>query len=179
MSRDYLPEGNPDLEALLETSEKDHEDSNGASLHSFPPHQKSNASPGIGSNEPGQDLETILAQLSQYSAAQQQSRQSGNNADEFRQLQQLQDLQIQHRQTPPASITESGGIQRSLDPRLNRDQTLTPSAQGSKTPIIDPATILEWPLALRCVNKLSAQNPNMAAVVKGVCLKCTMAWSVH
>jgi hypothetical protein len=131
------------------------------------------------SMENAQDLESILAQLSQYSASQQQNRQIENTPEEFKQLQQLQELQIHQQVTPPVPLPQSTSIHRSSDPRLNRNQTLPPPAQAPKIPIIDPATILEWPQALRCVTKLSAQNPNMAVVIKGVGLSDVTMKSIY
>jgi hypothetical protein len=112
------------------------------------------------------DINTILAELAQYSSAQQRSDQAaqvpqGNH--------QLQPHQEQWNQQPQPFIQPSSN-RRSLDPRRNTQhrQTTTPPAQPSSTPLIDPASILEWPLALRCVNKLSAQNPNFGPAIKVV-----------
>jgi hypothetical protein len=123
---------------------------------------------------PANDLERILAELAQYSSAQQQTRRPEPAPEDFRHTVQLQYLQLQenHRQEihhVPAA--QNATHQRILDPRLNRS-TLTPPAQLFKTPLIDPATILEWTQALRCVNKIAAQNPNLAPAVKGVSQAC-------
>ena len=64
----------------------------------------------------------------------------------------------------------------SLDPASNNWSSLQhrqalpkPQQCRSATPIIDPSTIVEWKLGLRCVNKVAAQNSNFAASVQKVC----------
>ncbi|KAE9966377.1 hypothetical protein BLS_007041 [Venturia inaequalis] len=87
------------------------------------------------------DLGALLAELAKYSsapkpAAEQQPQQSASH--------------------------QAFSADRNLDPR----QHAVYSEQQTKSPLIDPSTILEWPLGLRCVNKLSAQNPNFGPTVK-------------
>lgn len=36
-------------------------------------------------------------------------------------------------------------------------------------PIVDPATITEWSVGLRCVTKVAFQNPNFANAIRNVC----------
>ncbi|KAF2431265.1 hypothetical protein EJ08DRAFT_660140 [Tothia fuscella] len=116
------------------------------------------------SHDTPSDLQSILAQLSQYAATPQQPPPNTASSEGARQIQiqQSQGLPLQQQQAPPSFIA------RSLDPRLDpqRHQTATPPNQTSKTPAIDPASILEWPQALRCVNKLSAQNPSTETAIK-------------
>jgi hypothetical protein len=38
----------------------------------------------------------------------------------------------------------------------------------SSTPLIDPATIIEWKQGLRCVSKIAASNPDFSASVRKV-----------
>lgn len=101
------------------------------------------------------DINTILAELAQYSSAQQESNQA-QIPSTYEQQQWMQ-----HQQS--ASL-QAISAERSLDPRqhsYHRDQL-------SRSPLIDPSTILEWPQALRCVNKLSTQNPNFGPTIKVV-----------
>ena len=69
---------------------------------------------------------------------------------------------------PPAPSTPQ--------PQIPAKSTTPPSYQPSPTPPvqaqIDPSTILEWPQALRCVNKISASNPQFGPKLKevGICL---------
>ncbi|KAF9697262.1 hypothetical protein EKO04_005000 [Ascochyta lentis] len=66
----------------------------------------------------------------------------------------------QHRshQLPPA------------DPRLagrSPQPPVLPKPQArSSTPLIDPATIVDWKSGIRCVSKIAAQNPDFAASVR-------------
>jgi hypothetical protein len=108
------------------------------------------------------DISTILAELAQYSSTQQQSNQPTH-------ISSIQEQQ-QWAQHPQQSSNQAPSTGRSLDPRQNPNHRgiATPPAQLSKSPLIDPSTILEWPQALRCVTKLSAQNPNFGPVVKVV-----------
>ncbi|KZM27148.1 uncharacterized protein EKO05_0004689 [Ascochyta rabiei] len=56
------------------------------------------------------------------------------------------------------------------DPRLagrSPQPPLLPKPQArSSTPLIDPATIIDWKAGLRCVSKIAAQNPEFAASVR-------------
>ncbi|KAJ4355220.1 hypothetical protein N0V95_003115 [Ascochyta clinopodiicola] len=56
------------------------------------------------------------------------------------------------------------------DPRLagrSPQPPLPPKPQArSSTPLIDPATIIDWKAGLRCVSKIAAQNPEFAASVR-------------
>jgi hypothetical protein len=38
----------------------------------------------------------------------------------------------------------------------------------SGSPMIDPAKITEWPMALRCVSKMATQNPNFKIMIRKV-----------
>lgn len=63
-------------------------------------------------------------------------------------------------------------VEQFHDPRLNaRHQSTLSSRQAppksrTSTPIIDPATITEWKHGLRCVNKISAQNPAFVPAIQ-------------
>lgn len=56
------------------------------------------------------------------------------------------------------------------DPRLAGRSPQLPSLPKpqarSSTPLIDPATIIDWKSGLRCVSKIAAQNPEFAASVR-------------
>jgi hypothetical protein len=59
------------------------------------------------------------------------------------------------------------------DPRLagrsTPSQLPLPKPQvRSSTPLIDPATIIDWKQGLRCVSKIAASNPDFAASVRKV-----------
>lgn len=91
------------------------------------------------------DINSILAELNKFSSALRKPA-----ADEQQWAQ-------------PASHP-AFSAERNLDPRQHsvyREQQIL-------SPLIDPSTILEWPLALRCVSKLSAQNPHFGPTVKVV-----------
>jgi hypothetical protein len=134
------------------------------------------------------DLQKLLVELSQYSSQpnqqneeQQQSNQVAQVRYDFSTLQQLEQLPVQRHQAvrwqQSAPIAQITNVHRIVDPRLNTQlqQATTPPAQLPRTPPIDPATILEWPQALRCINKISAHNPHLAATVKGVSFDCLYA----
>ncbi|TID25186.1 Serine/threonine-protein kinase [Venturia nashicola] len=87
------------------------------------------------------DLGALLAELAKYSSA-------PRSASE------------QQPQQP--SSHQAFSADRNLDPW----QHLVNREQQTRSPLVDPSTILEWPLALRCVNKLSAQNPHFGPAVK-------------
>lgn len=89
------------------------------------------------------DLGALLAELAKYSSAPKPA--------------------AEHQPQHPASH-QASGADRILDPR---QQSVYHESQ-TNSPLIDPSTILEWPLALRCVNKLSAQNPQFGPTVKVV-----------
>lgn len=64
------------------------------------------------------------------------------------------------------------------DPRLrpqpqHRSSIPLPTAAtvGPPTPLIDPASITEWRQGLRCVNKISAQNPSFKRVIQHVSVR--------
>jgi hypothetical protein len=100
------------------------------------------------------DIESILAELAQFSSNQ------GFSPPEQRQW--MQHHQPASHQAPPAV--------RSLDPRQKslHGETAEPPARLVPSTFIDPSSILEWPQALRCVNKLSSQNPNFGPAIKVV-----------
>ncbi len=60
--------------------------------------------------------------------------------------------------------------QPTADPRLAGRSVLIHSAPQpqvrSSTPLIDPATIIDWKQGLRCVSKIAAQNPQFAVSVR-------------
>jgi hypothetical protein len=130
------------------------------------------------------DLQQLLEELAQYSSTtnqtshglQQESTHAEQNAKELLGLQQLQSVQpLQYHQAPQtqnqrAPIVQSTNANRIVDPRLSvqQHQATTPPAQSSRPPPIDPAVILDWPQALRCINKVAAHNPHLAAAINGV-----------
>jgi hypothetical protein len=81
---------------------------------------------------------------------------------------------------------------QSADPRLLSRQATQPFPPAPRpqdrtsTPLIDPATIIEWKQGLRCVSKIASQNPEFAASVRKVLLRASMcrafckltAWTV-
>lgn len=56
------------------------------------------------------------------------------------------------------------------DPRLAgrppQPQPVPKPQVRSSTPLIDPATIIDWKQGLRCVSKIAAQNPQFSASVR-------------
>lgn len=60
--------------------------------------------------------------------------------------------------------------QPTSDPRLaGRSSQLQPIPKPqarSSTPLIDPATIIDWKQGLRCVSKIAAQNPHFSVSVR-------------
>jgi hypothetical protein len=143
-----------------------------------------NGSAGLANSPPtnaANDLQKLLAELAQYTSKsnqQDEQRQGLSQAthftEEFLPSHQLQQIQTEQRHearwVQSAPVAQSTTVHRMIDTRINTQlqQATALSAQSSRTPPIDPATILEWPQALRCINKISAQNPHLATVVKGV-----------
>jgi hypothetical protein len=126
------------------------------------------------------DLQNLLAELAKYSepCQEDQQQQRPNHVEQVPKdslkLQQLQQLPIPNTQQAhliyPTPNSQGTYFHNIINPLSNSQhhQNITPAAQLSRTPPINPATILEWPQALRCINKISAQNPSFAAFVKGV-----------
>ncbi|KAJ4993095.1 hypothetical protein SVAN01_01447 [Stagonosporopsis vannaccii] len=60
--------------------------------------------------------------------------------------------------------------QPTTDPRLigrsPQPQPVPKPQARSSTPLIDPATIIDWKQGLRCVSKIAAQNPQFAVSVR-------------
>jgi hypothetical protein len=60
--------------------------------------------------------------------------------------------------------------QPSSDPRLSgrslQPQSIPKPQTRSSTPLIDPATIIDWKQGLRCVSKIAAQNPQFSISVR-------------
>lgn len=60
--------------------------------------------------------------------------------------------------------------QPTTDPRLIgrplQSQPVPKPQARSSTPLIDPATIIDWKQGLRCVSKIAAQNPQFAVSVR-------------
>lgn len=79
-------------------------------------------------------------------------------------------------QPPPAQLSQIQAYpppqhqQHISDPRLAGRPTPpqhVPKPQArSSTPLIDPATIIDWKQGLRCVSKIAAQNPQFAVAVR-------------
>ncbi|KAF2086729.1 hypothetical protein K490DRAFT_43651 [Saccharata proteae CBS 121410] len=78
-------------------------------------------------------------------------------------LANLASLAIQQ-QPPPVAVMPT------QDPRpvpLHRRSTpQMPQMTATRTPVIDPATIIDWPQGLRCVSKIAARNPNFKTVLQ-------------
>jgi hypothetical protein len=70
---------------------------------------------------------------------------------------QLQDLYLPQQQ-PPSDPRLAG---RSIQP-----QTIPRPQARSSTPLIDPATIIDWKQGLRCVSKIATQNPQFSMSVR-------------
>lgn len=66
-----------------------------------------------------------------------------------------------HVQYPPPADPRLAG--RST-PQLR--QTAPKQQDRASTPLIDPATITEWKQGLRCVSKVSAQNPDFVSTIR-------------
>ena len=64
----------------------------------------------------------------------------------------------------------SGASATSETPAASHDPRLAPRAPPPppQRPTIDPATITVWPEALRCINKISAQNAEFSASIRSV-----------
>ncbi|KAJ4382113.1 hypothetical protein N0V86_002442 [Didymella sp. IMI 355093] len=60
--------------------------------------------------------------------------------------------------------------QSTADPRLagrpSQPQSIPKPQVRSSTPLIDPATIIDWKQGLRCVSKIAAQNPQFSISVR-------------
>lgn len=109
------------------------------------------------------DLDRILAELAGYTAS--------NNAP-------YEAAAV----APPVSFSHSypqhPRTQDSLPSALSnhRQQIVAPTPPPREattptqpsTPQIDPSTIFEWPQALRCVNKISATNPQFGPKIREV-----------
>jgi hypothetical protein len=147
--------------------------------------EDSNASTGARtSTNAAVDLQQLLVELSQYSSTPNQTsreqQQVSNHAEQipedFSRPQQLQGPQILQHQRAAQNLNQSAPVAQStnthhnIDPRLSvqHHQVTTPPTQSSRTPLIDPAVILDWPQALRCINKIAAHNPNLAAAINRV-----------
>jgi hypothetical protein len=74
---------------------------------------------------------------------------------------------------------------QSTDPRLLHRQATQPFPPAPRpqdrvsTPLIDPATIIEWKQGLRCVSKIASQNPEFAASVRKVLLRASIYVAYH
>lgn len=57
-----------------------------------------------------------------------------------------------------------------VDPRLAgrslQPQSMPKPQARSATPLIDPATIIDWKQGLRCVSKIAAQNPQFSMSIR-------------
>ncbi len=71
---------------------------------------------------------------------------------------------------PPTAAAPVGHHVRVEMPILVPSQVERPRAGDSRkaTPSADPATILDWPLGLRCVAKIAAQNPDFEPAIRKV-----------
>jgi hypothetical protein len=67
--------------------------------------------------------------------------------------------QLQHYATPPTDIHQA-------NPNQLRSQQATSTSEKPK--LIDPATIMEWSSALRCVMKTVAANDTILAEIRRV-----------
>lgn len=73
-----------------------------------------------------------------------------------------------------SSATEQNVLHQIADPRLagrpapSKLQAPPQPQSRSSTPLIDPATIIDWKQGLRCVSKIAAQNPDFAASIRKV-----------
>ena len=111
------------------------------------------------------ELDRILAELAGYTANQNASYQPPALAPPSH----SHDY-VDHQPQPTSSSQTLPTIQqhRSQAPvSIPSRQTATPPAQSNSSQI-DPSTIFEWPQALRCVNKISASNPQFGPKIKEV-----------
>lgn len=99
--------------------------------------------------QPLPDIDRILAELAGYS-----SNASSDSA------QPVQGFYFQPAQQSPWPETQTPA------PAVRRKEITPPAPTAS--PMIDPASIFDWPSALRCVNKITVSNPQFEVVVRGV-----------
>ncbi|GAB7361981.1 hypothetical protein MBLNU230_g2018t1 [Neophaeotheca triangularis] len=111
------------------------------------------------------DIASILATLSQYTPQ-----------NDSTLTPTLQESTV-HKASSPSidqpALSSQAPFEKPYDPRLsNRPQqgSSTPQQQRTSTasprPTIDPATIITWPEALRCVTKIAAQNQSFATSIR-------------
>ncbi len=100
------------------------------------------------------DLERILAELAGYSASKNTSQPAVTASFPIN--------QAAHHALSPVLLPTTHGVSQALQPQ---QYTVTPPPQP-RSPVINPATIFEWPKALRCVSKMSATNPQFGPAIK-------------
>ncbi|KAF2024760.1 hypothetical protein EK21DRAFT_104439 [Setomelanomma holmii] len=113
--------------------------------------------------QPNADLAKILATLAslqqpQNTASHDQQQTYGLNQS-YQGYGELPQVQPSQQSLP---------YHHSADPRLLHQHTPQPPKPQDRTstPLIDPATIIEWKQGLRCVSKIATQNPDFAASVR-------------
>jgi hypothetical protein len=106
--------------------------------------------------EAAPDIERILAELAGYSAS--------NNTSQPAATASFSINQTAHHALSLALLPTAHSVPPALQPQ---QYTVTPPPQP-QSPMINPATIFEWPQALRCVNKISATNPQFGPAIKTV-----------
>jgi hypothetical protein len=103
------------------------------------------------------DIERILAELAGYNAS--------NNASQPAAA--PPPFPTHHTPQHAISLPSYSLAHSSLPAPQHQRHTETPPSQP-RSPMIDPATIFEWPQALRCVNKIAATNPQFGSAIKTV-----------
>lgn len=121
------------------------------------------------------DLDRILAELAGFTGSNFASQQPTAVAP----LQLFPSHHVPAQESLPAAPAIA---ERPRDPRLAERQLpqriATPPTQPSTT-LIDPSTIFDWPSALRCVNKLSASNPQFGPKIREVTFSLVLIGGGH
>ena len=130
-----------------------------------------------GNSQGTPDLAEILRSLQAYQPPQQNGHPNSGYSGVYQQQNQAymsagvltpnsHGPQLYGQGTPSSHL--SGQHLQPGDPRLAAQRRMSPPTSRSHTPIVDPATITEWAQGLRCVTKVSAQNPNFGAKIRQV-----------
>lgn len=122
---------------------------------------------------PPADLAAILATLAALAPAQ----------DTTAQLWQQSSFNVPLTYTSPSDTPQSPEILPNINYDMSNETRAAPQQRTSRIthmnstngndgslqpPMVDPATIIEWPQALRCVTKIAAQNPTFKQSIRKV-----------
>ncbi|KIV99794.1 uncharacterized protein PV09_08599 [Verruconis gallopava] len=106
------------------------------------------------------DIDRILAELAGYSASKGAIQQAPVTAGT-----QAAESWPSHDVPQHAGLNSVSGYSSQTSQVSQVSAVALPPAQPHP-PLVDPSTIFEWPQALRCVNKLSASNPQFGPKIK-------------